>query len=354
MLLVFILHFPPIKPVTVRQQIEQLDPFGTVCFLPAIVSLLLALQWGGTIYAWNSARIIGLFVLSGVLFIAFAVIQVWKADSATLPPRIITERSVSLGILYTLCAGGAMITMIYFIPLWLQAIKGVDALRSSIDTLPLMLSLIVATILSGIITSRTGWYNPSILLCPILMAVGAGLISTFKVSTSSSEWIGYQIIFGLGLGTGIQQASVAAQAVLSKKDVSMGISAIFLAQSLGGAIFVCISQSLFTTHLASGLGEIPGFDPKIILAVGATQLRSVIAPENFAAVLAVYNKALTKAFVVALSVAAFSILPALAIPWKNVKGLKQGGSDEPRSSKLTNDESNPAEQFSKLSQGGND
>ncbi|KAK9317359.1 major facilitator superfamily domain-containing protein [Lipomyces starkeyi] len=322
-ILYLILHFPAIDSVSIRQQIDQLDPLGTLCFLPAIVSLLLALQWGGATYPWNSGRIIALIVLAGVLLIAFSVIQIWKHDNATVCPRIIKQRSIFLGMLYALSVGGSMITLVYFVPLWFQAIKGVSAVQSGINTLPLVLSLVIAAIISGATITRTGWYNPWMILCSVLMAIGAGLLTTFQVDTGSAKWIGYECLFGFGLGMGMQQAGLAAQAALAKKDVSMGVSLMFFAQSLGGAIFVCVGQSVFSNELVTGLKQISGIDPMIILATGATELRHVIAPEDFAAVLMSYNQALVKAFIVALAVAAFSIVPALGMEWKNVKGSRK-------------------------------
>ncbi|KAK9495527.1 major facilitator superfamily domain-containing protein [Lipomyces doorenjongii] len=318
-ILSLILHFPAINSVSIRQQFDQLDPLGTLCFLPAIVSLLLALQWGGATYPWNSGRIIALIVLAGVLLIAFIVIQIWKDDNATVRPRIIKRRSIFLGMLYTLSVGGSMITLVYFVPLWFQAIKGVSAVQSGINTLPLVLSLVIAAIISGATITRTGWYNPWMILCSVLMAIGAGFLTTFQVDTGSAKWIGYQCLFGFGLGMGMQQASLAAQAVLAKEDVSIGVSLMFFAQSLGGAVFVCVGQSVFSNELVTGLNQISGIDPMIILATGATELRHVIAPEDFAAVLVRYNEALVKAFIVALAVAACSVVPALGMEWKNVK-----------------------------------
>ncbi|KAK9366915.1 major facilitator superfamily domain-containing protein [Lipomyces kononenkoae] len=318
-ILSWVLHFPPVKPVSIRQQIDQLDPLGTLCFLPSIVCLLLALQWGGTTYAWNNGRIIALFVLAGVLFMAFIVIQIWKGDNATVRPRIVANRSIALGMVYTLCVGGSMITLVYFIPIWFQAIKGVSAVQSGIDTIPLVLSLVVAAIGSGAIITRTGWYNPWMILSSVLMPIGAGLLTTFQVDTGSSKWIAYQFLFGFGLGMGMQQAGLAAQAVLARKDVSIGVSLMFLAQSLGGAVFICVGQSVFTNELVTNLSQIRGVDPRIILATGATEIRSIVPPEDLAPVLVSYNRALVKAFTVALAVAAFSILPALGMEWKNVK-----------------------------------
>jgi hypothetical protein len=324
-ILVFILHLAPVKPVSLRQQIVQLDLFGTLVLLPGIVCFLLALQWGGTTYPWNDARAIALFVLAGVLFLAFIGIQFWQQENATVPPRIFTQRSVFCGVAYAMCVGGAMITLIYYIPLWFQAIKGVSAVRSGIDSLPIVLSLVIVAIMSGAVITNTGYYNPCMFMCSALMSIGTGLITTFQTDTGSSKWIGYQIIFGLGLGMGMQQASTAAQAVLAQKDVSIGVSLMFFAQSLGGSIFVCIGQAIFTNNLVDSLGLISGLDPSLVIRTGATELRDVIALQDLPVVLFAYNGALSKAFIVALAAACFSIVPALGIEWKNVKGLKHGG-----------------------------
>ncbi len=123
----------------------------------------------------------------------------------------------------------------------------------------------------------------------------------------------------------MQQSGLVAQAVLPRPDVSIGVSLMFFAQNLGGSIFICVAQSVFNNALVTGLGQIPGVNPSIILETGATQLRTAADPANLPAVLEKYNDAIVTAWYVALAAAAFSILPALGVEWKNVKGLKQGG-----------------------------
>ena len=143
MVLVLVLTLENKKaPVTVsaettfRERIAKFDLFGTAALLPGVTCLLLALQWGGTTYAWSNGRTIALLVLTGVLIITFIAVQIWKGDAATLPPRIAKNRSVAAGFLYSTCVGSSMITMAYFLPLWFQAIQGVSAVESGIRTLP--------------------------------------------------------------------------------------------------------------------------------------------------------------------------------------------------------------------------
>jgi hypothetical protein len=225
---------------TIRQQLVKLDPYGTIVFLPGVLCLLLALQWGGTTYPWGSARIIILFILSAILLGTFVCIQFWQGDNATVPIRIIKQRSVASGVYFSITSPGSMMIMIYYLSLWFQAIKGVSAVKSGIDTLPLVLSLVIASIIAGGLTQKTGYYVPQFLACSVIMSIGAGLLTTLQTDTASKKWISYQVLYGFGLGLGMQQAGMAAQTCLDKKDVMTGIALLFFMQGLGGSIFISV------------------------------------------------------------------------------------------------------------------
>ena len=100
-----------------RERLPQFDPYGLAVFLPAIICLLLALQWGGSQYAWGSWRIILLFVVFGLLISVFIFIQFKSGDNATIPIRIITQRSVAGSCWFCFSLGGAFFLMIYFVPM---------------------------------------------------------------------------------------------------------------------------------------------------------------------------------------------------------------------------------------------
>ena len=118
-------------------RIKEFDLEGTAVFIPAIVTLLLALQWGGTQYAWGSWRIILLFVLFGLLISAFIGIQFWKQDSATIPPRVIKKRSVWSAAYFAFALGAFFLLLVFYLPIWFQAVKGASAVKSGIMNLPL-------------------------------------------------------------------------------------------------------------------------------------------------------------------------------------------------------------------------
>jgi len=306
-----------------KERTKQFDPLGTVVFIPAIVCLLLALQWGGSKYPWSNGRMIALFVVFGVLIIAFIATQFWKQDNATVPPRIISQRSMACAAWFSFCLGGAFFVLIYFVPIWFQAIKGVSATDSGIRNLPMILGLVIMSIISGILISKIGYYTPFMIVSSVMMAIGVGLISTWKVNTGHSEWIGYQAIFGFGVGLAMQQSLIAAQTVLHIDDVPIGTSVVMFCQTLGGALFISVAQNIFTNRLLSGLAQVvPDLNPGIVLATGATSLKDAIDPKFLGGVLFVYNRALTNTFYISVAMASLSIIGALGMEWKSVKGKK--------------------------------
>lgn len=140
-----------------RERVKEFDLLGTAFFIPGIVCLLLALQWGGTKYAWGNGRIIALFVLFGVLIAVFIGIQFWKQDSATIPPRIMKNRSIAAAAWFAFTLGSFFLLLVYFLPIWFQAVKGASAVKSGIMNLPMVLTLVLVSIISGVGVTVVGY-----------------------------------------------------------------------------------------------------------------------------------------------------------------------------------------------------
>jgi hypothetical protein len=300
-----------------------MDPIGNILFAPAIISLLLALQWGGVDYTWHDARIIALLALFSVLIIGWISSQFLNQQNATVPPRILFQRSIIAGFIFSTCVGGVMLCFAYYMSIWFQAVEGVDALTSGIRTLPFILALVAASIVAGGLVSRIGYYAPFVIICACLMAVGAGLLTTLQVTSGRSQWAGYQFLLGFGMGLGMQQTGMAAQVVLKPDDVPIGVSLGFVGQSLGGAVFVCAAQNVFLRRLVMELSTVlPAALAERLSGIGATDFRQFVPAHLLTQVLAAYNGAITTTFYVGLAAACFSIVPACLFEWKSVKGVK--------------------------------
>ena len=320
---VFILHLPNQELDAQAEgfigKVKQLDPLGNLVFFPGILCLILALQWGGTEYAWQNARIIVLLVLCVLFCGAFIAIQIWKQEEGTVPPRIMKQRSVAAATVFAFFIGAGMMVMVYYMPIWFQAVKGVDAINSGIMLLPMILSSVVGAIGSGIIITKVGYYTPFFILCSIITPVGAGLLSTLTPSSGSAEWIGYQILFGIGLGFGMQQPLNVAQTVLKRADIATGAAVVMFVRFLGSAIFLPVAQSVFLNGLVSKLDNLPGVNPGAVTSGGATELRNLVSGDDLRTLLSDYNDALMDVFYVVVATCAVTIFGSVFVEWRNLK-----------------------------------
>jgi hypothetical protein len=312
-------HKPPREPLL--QRIDRFDPIGTLLLIPAIICLLLALQWGGVKNPWGSGQVIALFVLGGLLLLGFVGVQWWKQEKATVPPRIMRNRTVWASALYAFGLGASFFIGVYYIPIWFQAVRGTTAVGSGIRNLPMMLSAVLVSILVGILVTAQGHYVPYLYLGTVGMTVGAGLLTTWTPDTATSVWIGYQILFGVGVGFCLQQPMVAVQTVLDIKDVPIGASLIVFVQSLGGAMFVSVGETVLSNGLVKELAKnAPAIHPSEVLETGASRLQITFSKEVLPAIILSYNDALTQVFLVATVMAAFTVVGGVFVEWKSVKG----------------------------------
>lgn len=259
---------------------KELDIIGTFFFIPSVVCPLLALQFGGSQYAWSDGQIITYFVVFGICLVIWLGIRLWRPERASVNPKSLKQRTIASCSWYIFTLGGALFTLLYYLPLWFQAIKGVSALQSGIDNIPLVLAVVTATISSGILVTIIGHYVPFMIGSTIFMPIGIGLITTFESGTSSAKWIGYQIICGIGIGLGMQKALIAGQIVVEMAKVPTIIAMLVFFQAFGAALFVSVGQSVFQ----------------------------------------VYNDTLGQTFIVALALACLTVFGVVAIEWKSVKG----------------------------------
>ncbi|KAH8693846.1 major facilitator superfamily transporter [Talaromyces proteolyticus] len=329
---IFLIKVPPTdkgnKPLL--EKIYNLDPLAVVILLPCIISLILALQFGGSQYSWDDGRTIGCFVAFGVLLLVFLAEQWWMGDRALVPPRLVRNPVVLFGALYAFCFDSAFYSLVYYVPLWFQAVEGVSAEESGIRYLALVLSLVVTIFLGGWAVTKVGYFQPFMLLGSALLATGAGLLSTLVPSSGKGRWIPYQMLAGLGIGIATQQAVVAIQALLSGEDVNIGIALAIFTQCFGPTVFITVSQAVFEGTLTNGLNNhLPGLvSPSQIKNLGATELRDLVSPVQFPILLEVYNYALSRTYLTASIMAALSGPLVFCMGWRKLPSPEELGEDQ--------------------------
>ncbi|KAH8645748.1 major facilitator superfamily-domain-containing protein [Xylariales sp. PMI_506] len=331
-ILLLLIHIPDnIKDTTTPETtggilgtLSKLDPIGFFLFAPVAVMLLMALEWGGSQYAWNSATIIGLFIGAGLMCIVFLSWEYYKGEDAMIPLSMVTNRAIWSSCLVIWFLFGAMMVYSYYLPIYFQAVRGASAIASGVDILPLIISQLVASIASGGSVPKIGYYLPFTIACGILLIISGALMSTLQVDTSTGKWVGFQIIGGFGQGLGMQMPFIAVQHAVPEETNAVALALLVFMQNFGGAILLAIAEAIFDHELMSGLAKYaPDVDPSVVEAAGAAGFRNVLQPAQLGGVLSAYNSALIKEFYLAIASAAATLLVCWGMGWVNIAKAKQ-------------------------------
>lgn len=296
-----------------------MDPIGTVILVAAVTCLLLALQWGGQKYPWSDGRIIALLVLFGIAFIGWIAWQVYLGPVATIPKNIIGQRSMSFASFYSFTQGGVNFCILYYAPLWFQAVKGDSAVRSGLDIVTFIAGMTVTMLGTGYALTKGGYSAPFMVLCVVMVSVACGLLTTWTPNSGADKIFGYLTLYGLGQGFGWQQPILIAQTVLPAADIPTGTSLTTVCKLLGGTIFLSVSQSLFNTKLRDlVIQRLPQLNPDVLMTIGAIELRSKLDASLIPTVASCYNDALKDVWWLLLALSTVSIIGALGIEWRSV------------------------------------
>ena len=303
-----------------KEKILQMDLPGTFTIMAAAVCYILAMQWGGTTKAWSSPDVIGTLVGFGLLVIAFIAIEYFSGDRALLQGRLMKDRTLVAMSAFIFVIAGGFFMLLYYLPLYFQATRGVSPSRSGIDNLPLVLGAGLFSLVSGGIVAVTGLYIPVMIFGSMLGAIGAGLLYTLEVNTASGKWIGYQALTAIGLGLTFQIPIIVAQAVVKPSDISTISAMILFFQTIGGAIWISAAQAGFVNKLVARLPTTaPGVSVAKVVATGASDLRTVFTAQELPGILEAYMAGLKIPFAITIACIAAGFVLSFTPRWENIK-----------------------------------
>lgn len=327
--------------MTLSQKIRELDLVSNCLFIPSLTALFVALSWAGTKYPWSDGRVIALFVVFGVLLAAFVFNQYRRGDSAALPFRIIKNRSVIAGFIFTTCTNSMTNVLEWYLPTYYQVVRSRVRLRGKSESIrkctddvipcqtpsesgylmiPILVGMMLGLFLQGIGTTTFGYYAPFMIFASICMPIAAGLMTTYDLHTSLTEIILYSGFVGFSGGIGFQAPQAAVQTTLSVADVNLGIGVILFGQSMGPAVFIAIAQVLFTNQLSSSLADVvPGLTPKFIEEHGLGDIKNGVPMQRWDEVLGGIDRSLTRTWYVSVALGCMTMVGSLLIEWRSVK-----------------------------------
>lgn len=195
----------------------------------------------------------------------------------------------------------------------------------------MILGLVIVSLIAGALTSWIGYYTPLLIVSAIITPVGAGMLSTLEVDSGIGYWFGHQVLMVIGLGIGIQTVLLVSQVTVPAKDMPIATTLLLFGQTLAGAIFLPVCQSVFQNQLVSYLHEYaPNANSKGIIESGITGLREIVSSEQLPSVLTAYNKALTQSFYVAVAMSSLSILGPVWLDRVSLKGSQKTTDPSPQ------------------------
>lgn len=230
-------------PLSRSQKFKKIDYFGTLLSTSSITLLLVAVSGGGSSYPWGSPLIITLFVVGGVLFIAFILCE-WKVpDLPMIPLRLFKCPSLCMILFSNFFFGMTYFSFMYYLPYYFQIIKSKNSLQTSVFVLPLVLGQAIMSIVSGQIISRTGHYIYVVYAGYGMWLLSCGLMLIWDKNTSDGICVLVLLIMGTGVGFTFQPTMVAAQAQAKKSDRAVVISTRNVLRSFGGAVGIAVGST---------------------------------------------------------------------------------------------------------------
>jgi EmrB/QacA subfamily drug resistance transporter len=279
------------------QRRPRLDFAGMGLLALASTGLVLLTTWGGTTYDWNSPVIIGLVIGTIVAAVLFVTVE-RRAVEPIMPLHLFKDRNFNLTTIAGLIIGIAMFGALAYLPTYLQMVTGVNATNAGLLMIPLMAALLVTSIVSGQLVSRTGRYKWLPITGTAIVAVALVLLSTMTPTLPIWILCSYLAVMGLGLGMSMQILILIVQNAFPVSQVGTATASNNYFRQIGASLGSAIVGSLFVSRLTSLLaermpaggsaaGDSNSFTPAMVNAL-PDAVRSVIV--------SAYNDALTPVF----------------------------------------------------------
>ncbi|MEV8244218.1 MDR family MFS transporter [Streptomyces rochei] len=322
----------PVVKSAVRPVIDYL---GIALVAVGASALILATSWGGNEYAWGSGVIIGLFA-GGLIALALFCRVETKAAQPMLPMRLFSNPVFTVCSVLSFIVGFAMLGALTYLPTYLQYVDGDSATVSGVRTLPMVIGLLIASVFSGSVVSRTGRYRLFPIVGTLVMGVGLYLMSLMGPSTGALLESLYMFVLGTGIGLSMQVLTIAVQNTVDYADLGTATSGVTffrtLGSSFGTAVFGTIYANTLTPNLRDGVAAAAGTgaaDPSVI-GRAATSPEGVhrLPPEASAPIVGAYADTIQTVFLWTVPVAALGLLVALFLKQVQLRDSARLGSTD--------------------------
>ena len=305
---------------------HSIDFAGAFLLAAGLTSIILFTSLGGATWPWGSPQVVGLMVAAPLLLAAFLWVE-GRVAEPILPLSLFRNRTFATTSTVGFIVGLAMVGSVTYLPLFPQIVKGQPPTNSGLVLTPMMLGLLITSIISGQVISRTGKYRTFPILGTAFVAVGMGLLTQLGVSTPI--WVAalFMLVLGLGLGMVMQVLVLAVQNAVDFRLMGVATSGSTLFRQVGGSIGVAIFGAIFTNQLTRELASRLPPGAHVPKTANPEAIRHLPAPIHQAYVEAV-AASLRPMFYVAVAVAVVAFLMSWLIEDVPLKrGAHAGGKE---------------------------
>lgn len=306
----------------------RIDYAGIILLATLSTAIVLVTSLGGTTWEWSSAPVYAMAALAIGSLVAFIVVE-RRAPEPVLPLHLFRSRVFSVAAVIGFAVGFAMFGAITYLPLYLQTVKGSTPTESGLEMTPMMLGLLITSIGSGQLISRTGRYKIYPILGTAITAAGLYLLSLMGQDTTTLEAGLSMFVFGAGLGMVTQVLVIAVQNDVGYRDLGTATSGTTYFRTIGASIGVAVFGTVFSGRLTAELSDdVPGAaqgtcGPEALAA--STQTLARCAPEVQAWFLDAYSGALHVVFLGAVPVALLAFVLTWLLPEVELRTATRGG-----------------------------
>lgn len=296
----FILHLPPVSHDHWIKRTTQIDFPGAFLLITATSALLVGLDMGGN-HSWNSPLTIGLLVSTLPLYLIFMYVE-HVAKHPFAPSHVIFDRKLVSPFLSNFFAMGSYIALIFYVPLYFQAVEGLSSTQAGVRLIPAIAASVTGSVGGGMIMQKTGKYYWLTLVAYCLMFIGqSGTLLFSGVIVNSQVGIMVSLtVAALGGGTGVTTTLIALISQCDPGDQAIVTACSYLFRSLGSAVGVSLAatvmQARLRQQLAMRLGEGPEVDTIVEGVKQSLTYLDKLTPEVRALVVKCYEKSVSAAF----------------------------------------------------------
>ena len=237
---------------TIIDRLKRVDWAGNAVLIAAVSSILLALTWAGTKYPWINWHVILPLVAGALGLVLFVLIQLsGYVGEPTMPRELFSSRTPVAVFAMAFFHGLILVYVIYFLPVYFQAVKLSSPTRSGVQIFPIATTIAPAAAIAGVLVTLYGRYRIFHYLGWTLMSLGCGLFVLLKPGSSTGAWVSCQLLFGLGNGMVYNTMIPPLLASLGPGLIATATATWSFSRAFGSIWGIAIPSAIFNSRIDS-------------------------------------------------------------------------------------------------------